>query len=486
LANKNTINNMQPSRRKFIKLSAAGTALAYTPTLLGAANSEKKVTANTKQFLQACQDGDMDVVKRLLVSDLRLLSAKDEKGRSGFAIALLAGHQNIGNLLKETGYQTDLHESVLDRDWDRFNELIGEVTATTEDLVNADHPIGGTAMWAAAAGGAGTNIWRVYANGGYPNLNPRQANGSTPLQKALTYPDLKTAEMTAASLLSNNADPNTAINADQPALHLAASRGSLELTEMLVRLGAEVDSKNKEGKTAAQVAEYFGHQSVFELLKNNEQIPRTCRTSRTAYNVDGTPYQMPEFNDIPLYQRGKMVGNSHRNLEAVQKAVATDPRMAHAIATTSEKAVEAGAHMGNKEIVDLLLKNGAPYSLPTAVMMNDFTTVQRLLDEDPNCIHERGAHDFALLWYPIIGNCKLDMMQLLLDRGAKVEQQHFLGTTALHWACSRGSIEMVEMLLENGADVNRIGRKFKDTGETPLQISKDEKIIDYLKSKGAK
>lgn len=483
---KNTIYNMQHSRRKFIKLSAAGTALVYTPTLLGATSSEKKITANNEIFLQACQNGDFELVKQLLASDPTLLEAKDEKGRNGFVIALLAGHQIVGDLLKEAGYKTDLHESALDRNWERYNELIGEVTVATENLVNADHPIGGTAMWAAAAGGAGTNIWRIYANGGDPNLNPRQAKGSTPLQKALRHQDLKTAEMTAASLLSNNADPNTTKNADQPALHLAASRGSFEITEMLVRLGAIVDAKNKEGKTASQLAEYFGHLSVFDLLANHEQIPRTCRTSRSAYDVEGSPYQMPDFNDIPFYQQGKMVGNSHRNLEAIQTAIAADPRMAHAIATTSEKAVEAGAHMGNKGIVELLLKNGAPYSLPTAVMMHDFTAVQRLLDEDPNRIHERGAHDFALLWYPIIGKCELDMMQLLLDRGAKVEQQHFLGTTALHWACSRGAIELVEMLIENGADVNRIGRKFKDTGETPLQLAKDEKIKDYMKSKGAK
>ena len=76
-------------------------------------------------------------------------------------------------------------------------------------------------------------------------------------------------------------------------------------------------------------------------------------------------------------------------------------------------------------------------------------------------------------------------MELLINNGAKIEDQHFLGTTALHWACFRSPIEMVEMLVENGADVNRVGRKFKAVGEKPLDISKDEKIINYLKSKGA-
>ena len=118
-------------------------------------------------------------------------------------------------------------------------------------------------------------------------------------------------------------------------------------------------------------------------------------------------------------------------------------------------------------------------------MLNDTTTVKKLLDEDPNRIYERGAHDFALLWYPIIGGGDLDMMQLLLDRGAKVEEQHFLGTTALHWASSRDSVEMVELLVDNGADLNRVGRKFKAEGERPLQMAKNEQVAAFLRSRGA-
>jgi ankyrin repeat protein len=109
-----------------------------------------------------------------------------------------------------------------------------------------------------------------------------------------------------------------------------------------------------------------------------------------------------------------------------------------------------------------------------------------MLDEDPNRIHERGAHDFALLWYPIIGGGQLEMVQLLLERGAKVEQQHYLGTTALHFACMRDYLEIIELLIENGADVNRVGRKFSAEGDTPLQLTKDEKVANYLRSKGAK
>ena len=109
-----------------------------------------------------------------------------------------------------------------------------------------------------------------------------------------------------------------------------------------------------------------------------------------------------------------------------------------------------------------------------------------MLDQDPERIHERGAHDFALLYYPIIGRNGLEMLDLLLNRGAKVEEQHFLGTTALHYACISGSKEAVDLLLQHGADINRAGRKFSDNPLTPLQMTKDEQLANYLKSKGAK
>ncbi|MEZ4897384.1 MAG: ankyrin repeat domain-containing protein [Saprospiraceae bacterium] len=472
------------SRRKFLKIGSA-TLLLAGPS--GYATLLRILKQEPERFLHACSTGDLESVKKYLSKDVRVLDLKDATGKSGYALAHLGHHREVGDFLKESGYQADLHEAALALDWERFSELTGNETPETQTLVNADHPVGGCAMWAAAAGGAGSDIWRVYAPSGDPNCNPRGPKGSTALQQALRHPDLPTAEMTAASLLSNHADPDPVRNADRPPLHLAAERGSKELVEMLVRHGANPDRKDDSGKTPYDLAKENGHDPVAELLEAHQQIKRTCRTSQTAITADGSTYSVPEdLESIPQYLRSHLVGNAHGNLDFVSKSVSADPRMAHSVATTGEHAVEACAHTGRKDLVDYLLKNGAPYSLPTAVMMNDFTTVTRLLDEDPRRIQERGAHDFALLWYPVIGQCEPGMMKLLLERGALVEEQHFLGTTALHWACLRGQMEMVELLVAHGADVNRTGRKFKAYGERPLQMAKDEKIADFLKSKGAR
>ena len=45
-----------------------------------------------------------------------------------------------------------------------------------------------------------------------------------------------------------------------------------------------------------------------------------------------------------------------------------------------------------------------------------------------------------------------DLMRLLLDRGASVNEQDRLGATPLHVACLRGDIDMARLLLDLGAD----------------------------------
>lgn len=85
-------------------------------------------------------------------------------------------------------------------------------------------------------------------------------------------------------------------------------------------------------------------------------------------------------------------------------------------------------------------------------------------------VDERGAHDFAVMWYPAIGGGSVEAARLLLERGADLEQE-YLGTTALHYAVRSGHTDLVAYLLSQGADVNAVGRKFALVGETPLDIA---------------
>jgi ankyrin repeat protein len=77
-------------------------------------------------------------------------------------------------------------------------------------------------------------------------------------------------------------------------------------------------------------------------------------------------------------------------------------------------------------------------------------------------------------------------VKAMLDKGVDVNSKNRYGATALSYACDRGSVEMVRLLIERGADVN-----VEDTfyHATPLGWAADKgyvEIVKLLLDKGAK
>ena len=82
----------------------------------------------------------------------------------------------------------------------------------------------------------------------------------------------------------------------------------------------------------------------------------------------------------------------------------------------------------------------------------------------------------------------LECVKILVDYKAEIDALDPRGTTAFFVACSRDQMEMLEFLLENGADINKVNKPESDPS-TALDIaleSKHWKIANYLKKKGAK
>ena len=425
----------------------------------------------TEELFEAIRNGNEAAIRRLLDRQPQLQAARDGSGRSGYTVSQLLGRPSIAELLVSRGYRRDVVETCLARDWQALDDF-----PVSAEAVEQLHPAGDNAMSIAARLGIGNDVWRLYNLGGTPN----RCVGTPPVVAAFDDPDLSRAELTAAGLLSNGASPDLSSADGTTALHAASRRGSADIVELLLRLGADPAVHDAEDHTPLDIlhealssaARSDGHQTCLSLLERPSAIAKEHSTSRRAYDAQGHPYRAPELEDIDEALLYRAVGVSHGNLEALSKLLKQEPRLAHAIHTTTEGAVEACAHTGRLEIVDLLLENGAPYSLPTAVVRGDLWRAKALLDEDPQRIHERGAHSFALLWYSVFGKGSIEMAQLLLERGCQVEDQHFLGTTALHWAALVGDQDLVSLLIENGGNPRRSGRKFGGRPETPIDLAR--------------
>jgi ankyrin repeat protein len=440
-------------------------------TLLGCANLRPaKVHDPTSAWFDAIRRGDLAAISEGLARTPALLEARDAEGASALTIALLAEQAAVADLLRVRGYSPDTIESAWLGDWERFESL----AQADPSAVLADHPLGGPAMRAAARGGGGESMWRVFSQGGVADPSDRDPSEPSPARAALHHPDLAIAELTVAALLSNGGDPNAAQPSGSSILHAAAERGSLALVELLIRKHARLEARDTDDRTAIELADRHGHAKVVALLERHRDIARDHLALRRAFDVRGGPYRPASVGHVALVEQWQFVGKAHFDHDAIVRGLAAHPELVHAHATTTEMAIEAAGHLGNREIVELLLEHGAPFSMPAAIVRGKPAEIAALLDHEPDRIQERGPHDFPLLWYPVLAGGSIELAELLLGRGAEIEMQHYLGTTALHLAASHGQRDMVALLLERGGDPNRVGRKFDRAGQTPRQLATAE------------
>jgi len=87
------------------------------------------------------------------------------------------------------------------------------------------------------------------------------------------------------------------------------------------------------------------------------------------------------------------------------------------------------------------------------------------------------------------GKVPIEMCDLLLKNGANVNAEltgrNAAGWTALHYAVVNGDVDLVKYLIKNGANVN----KFTSEGSSPLYLAKidgREAIVKLLRNAGAK
>ena len=74
-------------------------------------------------------------------------------------------------------------------------------------------------------------------------------------------------------------------------------------------------------------------------------------------------------------------------------------------------------------------------------------------------------------------NGKLEIVQLLLDKGANINYSSYIGGTSLLYAAGSGYLDIVQLLLDEGADINLSN----NNGDTSLIIAAKYKNIEVVK-----
>ena len=116
--------------------------------------------------------------------------------------------------------------------------------------------------------------------------------------------------------------------------------------------------------------------------------------------------------------------------------------------------------IGNAEAVALLIEQGAESDLWIAAATGDLESAKKFLDEDPSAVNKTFRPDSRVsIGLPLVGAAmhgQVDMVRLLLDRGADINAKHptkeFCDKgLALLWAFERKNYDVVNLLLDRGA-----------------------------------
>lgn len=295
--------------------------------------------------------------------------------------------------------------------------------------VNAAHGDGMTALhWAATHGdaaltqmllAAGANIRATTRLGGITALHIASQGGRANV---------------VAALIAAGADANAATSTGATAVMLAARAGSTETVTRLVETGADVNAKeNAFGQTALMIAAGLDRAEVVRLLLSRGADWKMASSvadlrSLTSVIDDGTgrPQQQQAGSGVPGVTRGyrynELIG-TQGGLTALH------------FAARQGSAAAAGALVDGGADVNVVSPGDHATPLLVAVINGHFDLAAMLLEKgaSPNLTSDAGVSPlYAALnvqWAPIAAypqprahlqqtRTYLDVMQLLLDRGA--------------------------------------------------------------------
>jgi len=216
-------------------------------------------------------------------------------------------------------------------------------------------------------------------------------------------------------------------------LSWAALFDQTEVIELLIKKGADVNAKNRDGATPLHAAAFLGRTEAAELL----------------------------------IQKGADVNAKNNNGETPLDATTADWETTKSIASILQvKLEQEKVKAGRAEVVKLLRQHIIKVSnvdIRTAAAEGNIEAIQQHVSSgtDLNAKEPTGGST-PLIVAAVFG--QTEAARLLIEKGASVNVKNNEGNTSLHVATFFCHPETVKLLLEKSAKVNALNNR----GETPL------------------
>ena len=282
---------------------------------------------------------------------------------------------------------------------------------------------------------------------------------------------------------------NKANNSEYTPLYIACYNNNIEMVTLLLVNGVAKETINKADNSGRTPLYWACCQNNIEMVKLLLANGVTKETINKA-NKDGkTPlYYACYKNNIEMVRL--LLANGITK-ETINKA-----------GDDGDTPLHWACFNNNIEMVKLLLAKGVTKETinkaddcgetPLYYACDNIEMVRLLLGNGvtKETINKANNNGRTLLYYACYKN-NIEMVQLLLEHGADINKANTYGNTLLFDACLVNNIEMVSLLLENGADINKAlldyiaRRKAQDDqiGILVKSVYKNQKKLEELWSK---
>ena len=428
----------------------------------------------------ASRRGDFLTVQILLSKDPDI-NIQNNDGVTALMFASGSGHHQVVDLLlskdPDINIQNDDGRTALMFASGSGHHQVVDLLLSKDPDINIQNNDGRTALMAASRYGHHQVVGLLLSKD--PDINIQNNDGSTALMAASRNGHHQVVEL----LLSKDPDINIQNNDGWTALMAASRYGHHQVAELLLSKDPDINIQNNDGWTALIAASFEGHHQVVELLLSKDpdiiiQDKQGC--SATTYVLLFSNFMIARskiFAGVPLDKLTQLLDKlcSGNYVKILKLLLDSHPNNIPSFGGEKIHSLSLAALFINFDAIEILMEKCdiTPEHINSAFTVACYPGHSSMIIHLSEKVTTLSNNERKLLVAAAEGDLGA-LISVIYEVGMSPDTPLVAGITPLMIAASCGHIELVDTLIQAGADVN----KRNDEGMNALDILSDTVIYD--------